>query len=266
MLPQVNIINCKDAEYMLFNTQDYISASLRDTGVWDENLLKISRFFIQSVDAPLVIDVGANLGAYSIPLARDMQDKGGSVYGFEPQRIVFYQLCGNLVLNRLENYFAFNYAIGEKDSIIEIPSVNYEANMNVGMFSINQEVRSALEVEQYTDSSRSFSVPMIKLDSLKIPKSPALIKIDVEGYELNVLKGALNFLEEHNYPPLIFEAWGSREWFAAQKTELLRFVEDLGYQISFNMGDEYIAQHSKNSISFVFQSAGNGIFNIFRVR
>ena len=264
MLPQVNIINCKDAKYMLFNTRDLISNKLYQEGVWDETSLTLSRFFIQNVDTPLLLDVGANLGAYSIPLARDIQDRGGLVYGFEPQRIVFYQLCGNVLLNRLENYFAFNYAIGAENSTIDLPAMNYEANTNVGVFSINQEMRSALGVEQYTSDLSSFSVSMITLDSLKVQKSPSLIKIDVEGYELNVLKGAVKFLEEHNYPALLFEAWNSLEWFAPQRIQLLKFIEDLGYKISLNIADEYVAQHPKNSVSIVFTTADNGVITMHR--
>lgn len=264
MLPRVNIIKCNEADYMLFSTDDAISNVLYRTGQWEEYLLTISRLFLQDIKNPLVLDIGANLGAYSIPLAKGMQDVGGAVIAFEPQRIIYYQLCGNILLNRLDNFIALNKAVGDFDGDIEMPEINYENNVNIGAFSLEKTYREHLNMEQFM-KSKTTSVPIIKLDSLSVPTAPSLIKIDVEGFELNVLKGAENFLEEFSYPPVIFEAW-DLDWFKDDKLKLLKFLNYLGYEISMNIKSEFIAQHPDSLTKVNFSTDRNGVINMNRER
>jgi len=263
MLPRVNIIKCNEADYMLFSTDDAISNVLYRTGQWEEYLLTISRVFLQDIKNPLVLDIGANLGAYSIPLAKGIQDVGGTVMAFEPQRIIYYQLCGNVVLNRLDNFIAFNKAVGDYDGEIEMPEINYERNVNIGAFSLDKEYRQHLNMEQFMESKKT-SVPIIKLDSLILPTQPALIKIDVEGFELNVLKGAEIFLEKFNYPPVMFEAW-DLDWFKEDKAKLLKFLNYLGYEISLNIKSEFVAQHPRNANQIKFNYSDNGTIDMIKL-
>ena len=51
------------------------------------------------------------------------------------------------------------------------------------------------------------------------------MKLDVEGWEINVLKGAQRTLKASGYPPFIFEAWPDA-WFAEKKAQLLYYVRD----------------------------------------
>ena len=265
MLPQANVSDCKEARYILFNTNDYISNNLYRSGQWEEFLLTISKFLIDGIDAPVIVDIGANLGAYSIPLAKSIQFKGGIVYGYEPQRIVYYQLCGNIVLNGLDNYEALNLAVGEENGSIDIPAIDYHDNHNVGAFSLIRDYRAAHDIEKFSNYKKMTATQMIKLDSVKFSKSPSLIKIDVEGYELNVLKGGTQFLEQHSYPPLLFEVW-EFPWFAKEKAELLNFCTRLGYEITLNIGNEYVAQHPSNPVKVDFQRQANGSINMIRLR
>ena len=262
MLPRINKIVCNEADFLLFSTNDVISSMLYNTGHWEQYIIEISKFLIKEVDNPIVLDVGANLGAYSIPIAKNICDLGGSVYGFEPQRIVYYQLCGNIILNRLDNYYAYNQAVGDFEGLIEIPEINYEKNHNIGAFSLNPALRQQLDVEQYMLPSTS-KISMITLNSLELANAPALIKIDVEGYELNVLKGADEFLEKFNYPPLLFEAWDF-DSFESARNNLLNYINYLGYKISLNIRQEYVAQHPKNSRYINFLLSPEGAVNMVR--
>ncbi len=264
MLPRISKVECYDADYLLFSTNDFISNALFKTGKWEEHLIEISKFMISGIYRPLILDIGANLGAYSIPLAKIIQNIEGEVIGFEPQRIVYYQLCGNLILNRLDNYQAVYCALGEESGFIDIPEIEYEGNSNVGAFSLDKRFRELHGIERSMKKAAK-KVPLIKLDGFEVDRPPALIKIDVEGFELNVLRGGKEFLEKNGYPPLLFEAW-SFDWFESDRRQLLSFISELGYMITNFGTNDYIAQHPKNSREIAFQVDGNGIINMSRVR
>ena len=69
-----------------------------------------------------------------------------------------------------------------------------------------------------------------------------MIKIDVEGMELKVLKGSLDTLEKNNYPPFIFEAWTWKPFYQARRQELYDYLNELGYNIIV-FGENNLAQH-----------------------
>ena len=136
MLPTVTLVPCKDLNFLLFDTNDLISANLKKIGVWEDGLVEISKFLLHSIPQPLVLDIGANLGAYCVPLAKEIASSGGLIFAYEPQRIVYYQLCGNIFVNSLDNIFAFNLALGDESGVVQIPENNYSICENIGAFSI----------------------------------------------------------------------------------------------------------------------------------
>ena len=264
MLPRISLVEGKDAKYLLFSTKDLISNTIFQTGKWEEHIQAISKLFLTAYESPLLLDIGANIGAYSIPLAKSIGEIGGKVIAFEPQRIVYYQLCANIILNRLDNYYAVNSAVGEKQCDIDIPELDYELSTNIGAFSINKEYREKHGIEKSVKKTFN-KVNMISLNGLKVEKPPALIKIDVEGFELTVFKGAKNFLEKNNFPPILFEAW-SKEWFSEDKEELLAYVRNLGYEITRLGKSDYIAQHLNNLVRVDFLTDSNGVINGAKVK
>ena len=90
MLPIVNLIPCNDVNFLLFDTNDAISTYLKADGVWEESLLRLSKVLLVGIPQPLVLDIGANLGAYCVPLAKEIASRGGLIFAWEPQRIVYY--------------------------------------------------------------------------------------------------------------------------------------------------------------------------------
>lgn len=262
MLPRISLVQCTDADYLLFSGDDVISNSLYRTGKWEEHLVQLSMFVLSGTTTPLVLDIGANLGAYSIPLAKKIQGQGGIVFGFEPQRIVYYQLCGNIILNRLDNYFAKNCAVGEIGGEILIPEIDYEGNRNIGAFSLEKKYRELHGIERAMKNKTS-SVPVMALDSFDPGGMVSLIKIDVEGFELSVLRGAANFLRRNRFPLILFEAW-SFEWFAEQKSDLLSYISELGYQSTALSSTDYMAQHPDHPISIKVTKGRQGDITVER--
>lgn len=257
MLPPVNTIHTAQGEYLLFATADLISTVLYRQGQWEKHLVDISRYFFHGVKAPLVLDIGANLGAYAVPVAREIAAAGGEVVCFEPQRIVHYQLCGNIVLNRLDNVTVHHCALGPVNGTVEIPEMRFDRSENVGGFSLLPEFRRRQGLDGAMHEGPTRAVPMQRLDDLALPRSPCLIKIDVEGYELSVLQGGAEFLARHGHPPILFEAWGE-DWFDEGRAALFGWLQAQGYRISRLIKDDYMAQHPAHARQVRFEPQADG--------
>src|SRR5947209_3861416 len=79
----------------------------------------------------VVVEVGANMGMRTVPLARRV-GPGGFVYAYEPQRLIFQVLCANLALNSIPNADARPAAVGAERGSVEIPNVDYTRRNNFG--------------------------------------------------------------------------------------------------------------------------------------
>ena len=113
------------------------------------------------------------------------------------------------------------------------------SDLNIGAFSLDKEVR---EHDDYLCNTKGVKqkVDVFKLDDKILDTNIVLIKIDVEGMELEVIKGGLALLKNNNYPPILFESWESKPWFKPRRQELFEFLEDLGYEIT-SFGEDNLA-------------------------
>jgi len=152
------------------------------------------QFLLSLVKVPgLLIEVGANMGVHTVPMARALRKR--RLLALEPQRIVFQQLCANLAWNGLRNVTALPYAAGAKTGAVEIEMPDYMRSGNFGAASLAPAPGAARE-----------NVQCVRLDDLVSAESErvGLIKIDVEGEELSVLQGA-EALVERSRPVLYVE-------------------------------------------------------------
>lgn len=145
-----------------------------------ENILAIAKLL---PDGCVVVDAGANVGLVTIPMAQTILPKNGVVYSFEPQRMMAYALCGAVALNDLENVFVHNGALGVSSGFTSITTPDYSTPQDFGMFELNQ-----------TSSKAADTIEMLSIDAMKLERLDFL-KIDVEGMEVDVLKGAQKCLE-----------------------------------------------------------------------
>jgi FkbM family methyltransferase len=144
------------------------------------------------VKGKVFFDVGANIGAYTLSLAKEAQ----RIYAFEPEKLSYSSLVDSLKLNQITNVLAYKIALADRNQK-EIPLYINIANRGLSSLKVHYP-----EGEQ--------TVASVTLDSFikthKIRKI-GLIKIDVEGSELDVLEGAKDTLLEIG-PPILIELNG----------------------------------------------------------
>jgi FkbM family methyltransferase len=133
-----------------------------------------------------VVDAGASVGAHTLVFSRSV-GRAGHVVAFEPQRGLFQVLCGNMALNSITNVECRHEALGEKAGQIRVPPLDYGQEANISGLVLGGD--------------RGDEVPVITIDSLNLPRCDFL-KIDVEGMELAVLRGARQTIRERR--PILY--------------------------------------------------------------
>jgi FkbM family methyltransferase len=145
----------------------------------------------------VVVDGGANIGFFTVPVAQRIKQRGGKVVSFEPQRQLFNALSGSLVLNGLANVFLHNMGLGDgRQNTAYLPEVNYSQPSDFG--TVKLSVDDKVE-EHYWMRTRTVDIDSI--DSLMLPRLD-FIKLDVEGFEIPALTGGLKAIAK--YRPYIW--------------------------------------------------------------
>lgn len=90
-----------DTQYLLTQGRDLISSHLKAGQRWEGFVVDLIAMYLSRIEKPVFVDIGANLGAISVPIAQFLQPRGGQVHSIEAQRAVFYQLCGNIFANNV---------------------------------------------------------------------------------------------------------------------------------------------------------------------
>ena len=227
-----------EVKFIKISDTDLIN-NIMEQGFFEANVLQTAVNVLQGIQRGTVLDIGANMGSFTIPLA--YYNPQYTFIAFEPQRMVYYQLCGNVAINKLNNVLVHNVALGSERTQFLLDMPDYENESNIGAFSLDKEVREHDDYLCKTSGVKQ-KVDVFKLDDKILDTDIVLIKIDVEGMELDVIKGGLELLKNNNYPPILFESWESKPWFKPRRQELFEFLEDLGYEIT-SFGEDNLAIH-----------------------
>lgn len=214
---------------------DFIAEAVRAGGGFESGLADIALMHLAHPGPGTVIDVGANIGTFAVPVA--LAAPHCRILCFEAQRYVAYQLCGAVALNGLSRVHVHHLAVGDATHMLEVTMPDYAVEPNVGAMSLDPAVNALRGAT--TQGAREW-VQMITLDSLELTDL-RLLKIDVEGMELAVLRGARKLLERNGYPPILAECWQAG-WFDAHRHELEAWLAAVGYELN-TMGDNYLALH-----------------------
>ncbi|GEM_PF-976815 len=225
-----------------------------------------------------VIDVGANIGFYTLPFARAVGEHG-HVFAFEPAPENLNYLKKNIKANGYKNVTVVEKAVGDYDSVIKL----YLSGFNPGghqIFDMREKIfegeltddRKALLEDEHSNMPRkSVEVSIVSLDAFlkDHPQPISFIKMDVEGAEGGVLRGMKKVLEKNKDIKLHFEFTPSQmRLFGTDPSEFLRELAAM----EFTLYDLRNFKHAKNELpkitpeALLASCAGNHSAEIFAKR
>lgn len=171
-------------------------------------------------EGDVFVDVGANSGYFSFLAAQKVGPKG-RVYSFEPSMREYQRLITGRGLNKANNVILFNVALSEKSDILPFEVSEYHTGLNHIALHHNHTTKVEL-------------VPAFPLDVIMNGQKIDLLKIDVEGAEMKVLKGCRSLLASQSIKKLIVEITpGFLERFGDSKSDLIGYLESFGYRPVF---------------------------------
>jgi FkbM family methyltransferase len=174
------------------SADSYIEWTILTTGTYENEINKLIRISLKPGDNAL--DIGGNIGLQTLRMSQ-CAGKTGQVTAFEPLGYLREKFSRNMALNRAENVSLLPYALSDEEGEAEF-TID-KGVWNQGTFSLNKNGGGG-DKEQVTIKIADELAEVKKLEALH------LVKIDVEGFELHVLRGLKQTLQKHR-PRIIFE-------------------------------------------------------------
>jgi len=190
------------------------AAILETKQLYESNLIRWAEQFLDRKKS--FVDIGAHCGTYTLWFARLCKE----VHAFEPSFDNFARLCGGMALSGIWNVTPHNMAVGEENaSAVMLRRVSDDGG--------GSTLLPANLVPAQSNQSET-PVQVTTLDSLGL-KNVGFIKIDVEGGELEVLRGSKQTLASNNFPKILMEVWPDKPELEARNLELEAVISELGY-------------------------------------
>lgn len=195
-LPRFVILDSIYGKFIVNRYDEYCGSYLLSTGktqLEDElkNVFSIVDTFSNNC---VIIDGGANIGFFSVPVSSRIKNKNGIILAFEPQYDIFNALAGTIALNNIDNVIANRIGLGEVYKTGIVPVVDYSVKQDFGLVQLdsipNNNMMDML-FKNYTTITSKERVEIIAIDSLNLCRLD-LLKLDIEGYETLALQGARN--------------------------------------------------------------------------
>lgn len=179
------------------------------TGLHEYNDMFFLLHFLREED--LFVDIGANVGTYTVLSGGHVK---ATVISVEPVPGTYHHLLNNILINEMANRVtALNIALGAKEGFIDFTS--------------------SLDTVNHVATKHDKDIIKVKvdtLDQLTFDKTPALLKIDVEGFETEVINGASNTLQKNSLKGIIIELNGSGDRYGYDERKIHETLLSNGFE------------------------------------
>ena len=244
ILKTTTCLSTVDEISFIIKTNDaFVSRSVQVYGEWSFGEIELFSQLLKKNSN--VIEVGGNIGAHSVFIAKSICPEG-KLFVFEPRRSLFHILCGNLALNEIYNTHAFQIALGDHIDFQTEGKMNFTQPLNAGGFQLGA----------IPGNDEEINVAPLD-DFLDIRDRISLIKADVEGDELKVLIGAERLIEKDR-PFLYLENDKIQN-----SPELISYIWDLKYEIWWHIVPLYRTNNRAGETKNIFKDIAS--FNILCV-
>ena len=174
----------------------YIKKIIESTGEWEKNVYMAYKELLNKDS--IVIEVGAHVGTHTV----EMSKLSKHVYTFEIQRFLNQLLSYNLIHNECFNVTNFLEIVGNNNSLLPIEEISYDIDrvFNTGVMTV-----------QGLNKPWGYPILQTKLDDkFNFLTRCDLLKIDAEGSEIDVIKGAIKLINKTK-PAILVEFDGDKD-------------------------------------------------------
>lgn len=225
--PQSDVIShIKGGLKMKLRIEDWVQQNIFLHGYYEEN--ETNYLLNKSKNVNTFIDIGANVGYFSLLTSANICKNNGKIFAFEPITRTFERLQENIFLNNITCINNYKIAISDSNTSLEI---NIGNDQNWGMSSINKHDQL---------SSLSETVKCQTLDSFCEEHHITaidLVKIDVEGAEFKVLKGMINVIQLYK-PEILIEIIDTHlNQQGVNSSDIFKYLWSKGYR-SYEIGNK----------------------------
>ena len=195
---------------------------------------KLSEFLANFLSpGDVFVDIGGHIGYFSM-VASLMVGSDGKVVTFEPEWSNYQHILKHIEMNRLTNVVPLPWAVNAKTGVVQLFISGNDGGHAIWDLRTGPYEAGVADMKQ----KPAFGVALDDVRYL-FPKPPRMIKIDVEGVEVEVLRGAVGLLAEKNVSFVICECHRAYLHRMGQSEQSLRkFMTDLGYEVFADAGED----------------------------
>ena len=233
----IAIAESRYGKFAFFRNDDPIGACLHYYGEWAQQEMDLFDLFL--TETSNVIDVGANIGTHSVYFSKKCSR--GNVISIEPQLYISEILNTNLLINGCFNVVPMRAACGSEEKELRMININpfHGEKVNYGEFKVNDH------------DDRGVYTNCIQLDSLlKTGTNYNLIKLDVEGLEVEVLNGASKLIDQCK--PILYIEFNSKNG----NDDLLKKIHSLEYIPYWHIYTKHNPNNFNKQSKSIWEEAG----------
>jgi FkbM family methyltransferase len=214
----ITIIGKHDILYSMPNCIDSIGFELLVDGIYEKNTIE---FMVNNIpERGVLLDIGSNIGSICLPVTKLRKDI--TVLCIEASKPIYECLCKNIDFNGLRNVEAFHFALSDQNS------------KNISFYSPLEKFGKGSLAPTFTSIAEYINTKTLDgfLDELQL-STVDFIKMDVEGFEYSVFKGAEKLLTANDAPDMLFEFvdWAEAQAYSGNTGMAQELLINYGYKL-----------------------------------